>query len=56
MENDDRQLIDQCLAGHGEAFSELVSRYQNRIFNTVYRMVGRFEDAQDIVQEVFVRA
>lgn len=54
--NDDVQLIDQALAGHSEAFGQLVLKYQDRLFNTVVHVVGHAEDAQDIVQEALVQA
>ncbi len=38
------------------AFEELVNRYQRRIYAYAYRYTGRAEDAEDIVQETFVRA
>jgi RNA polymerase sigma-70 factor (ECF subfamily) len=53
---DDPELIAQCLQGHTAAFGALVRRYQDRLFNTVYRMVGNAEDAQDVVQEAFLSA
>ena len=34
----------------------LVRRYQDRLFNTVYRMIGNADDAQDVVQEAFLNA
>ncbi|MBI2887270.1 MAG: sigma-70 family RNA polymerase sigma factor [Chloroflexi bacterium] len=37
------------------AFGELVLRYQDRLFNFLYRMTGNREDAQDLAQEVFLR-
>ena len=37
-------------------FEELVNRYQRRIYAYAYRYTGRAEDAEDIVQETFVRA
>jgi RNA polymerase sigma-70 factor (ECF subfamily) len=53
---DDHRLITDCLKGKTEAFSELVRRYQDRLYNTVYRYVGHLEDAQDVVQETFLNA
>jgi RNA polymerase sigma-70 factor (ECF subfamily) len=53
---DDHQLITQCLQGDPAAFGVLVRRYQDRLFNTIYRMVGNAEDAQDVVQEAFLNA
>lgn len=54
--SDDAQLIEQALKGHSEAFGQLVLRYQDRLFNTVFHVVGHAEDARDIVQEAFVQA
>ena len=51
MTDDEHELIQQCLSGRTRAFAVLVRRYQDRIYNTVFRMVGQAEDAQDIVQE-----
>ncbi|MCS6850160.1 MAG: sigma-70 family RNA polymerase sigma factor [Gemmataceae bacterium] len=56
MFSDDNRLITECLQGRTEAFGELVRRYQDRLYNTVYRLTGNAEDAQDIVQETFLNA
>jgi RNA polymerase sigma-70 factor (ECF subfamily) len=53
---DDQKLIDRCLDGETGAFGELVRRYQDRLYNTVYRLVDNAEDAQDIVQDAFLNA
>lgn len=53
---DDHRLIADCLKGRTEAFGELVRRYQDRLFNTVYRLVDNAEDAQDVVQDAFFNA
>jgi RNA polymerase sigma-70 factor (ECF subfamily) len=53
---DDQQLIAECLDGRTAAFGELVRRYQDRLFNTVYRLVDSTEDAQDVVQDAFLNA
>lgn len=56
MNADDHRLIAECLQGRSAAFGELVRRYQDRLFNTVFRMVGNAEDAQDVVQDAFLNA
>lgn len=56
MNHDDRKLIKDCLQGQTSAFGELVSRYQDRLFNAVYRLLGHPEDALDVVQEAFLHA
>jgi RNA polymerase sigma-70 factor (ECF subfamily) len=53
---DDQRLIAECLQGRTTAFGELVRRHQDRLYNTVYRLVDHAEDAQDIVQEAFLSA
>lgn len=53
---DDERLITECLRGRTAAFGELVRRYQDRLFNSVYRLVDNADDAQDVVQEAFLNA
>src|SRR5436190_8101184 len=53
---DDRRLISECLKGRTAAFGELVRRYQDRLYNTVFRLLGNSEDAQDVVQDAFLNA
>ncbi len=56
MSAEDHRLIAECLQGDTAAFGELVRRYQERLYNTVYRMVGNAEDSYDVVQEAFLSA
>ncbi|MCS7167497.1 MAG: sigma-70 family RNA polymerase sigma factor [Gemmatales bacterium] len=56
MATDDRTLIRRCLQGRIDAFGELVRRYQDRLYNAVYRFLGNAEDARDVVQEAFLSA
>jgi RNA polymerase sigma-70 factor (ECF subfamily) len=53
---EDHRLIADCLQGNTAAFGVLVQRYQDRLFNTVYRLVDNAEDAQDVVQDAFLNA
>lgn len=52
----DGELVEQCRNGKAEAFQTLVERYQDRVYNTAYRMIGFEEDARDIVQDAFLKA
>jgi RNA polymerase sigma-70 factor (ECF subfamily) len=53
---DDNRLISECRKGNAAAFGELVARHQDRLFNTVLRLVNNAEDARDVVQEAFLHA
>jgi len=50
----DETLVAQARRGDTVAFDDLVIRYQDRVFNMSYRMLGNREDAMDVSQEVFV--
>ena len=52
----DLALIESTLQGDERAFAELVRRYQAAVWGTVYRMLGRSSENEDVVQEVFLRA
>ena len=56
MNADDNRLIAACLKGDSTAFGELIGRYQDRAYNTVFRLVGNAEDAHDVVQDAFLNA
>jgi RNA polymerase sigma-70 factor, ECF subfamily len=52
----DTHLVRAAKAGSGEAFSELVRRYQDRIYSVISGMVADPEDALDLTQDTFVKA
>ncbi len=52
---EDRDLVTRYLDGDKNAFSELVKRHKNLIYNLAFRMVGKTEEAEDLTQEIFIR-
>jgi RNA polymerase sigma factor (sigma-70 family) len=53
---DDEQLVALTRKGHQHAFDALVERYQARLLGFCRQMLGSTEDAEDVLQEVFVAA
>ncbi|MDT5156433.1 MAG: polymerase sigma-70 factor, subfamily [Acidobacteriota bacterium] len=51
----DTDLVLRALAGREDSFEELVRRYQRPIVAYVYRMVGDYDSALDLAQEVFIK-
>jgi len=52
----DAALIEDCRQGNPAAFDAFVRRYKDRVYGMLYRFLGNHEDAQDLAQEVFLRA
>lgn len=53
---DDAEIIDRVLDGHREAYKGLVDRYYGACARFAYRMLGNRQDAEDALQETFLRA
>jgi len=51
----DSDLVVRAIAGREESFEELVRRYQRPLVAYVYRMVGDYDAALDLTQEVFIK-
>ena len=51
----DRDLVASAANGTEGSFEELVRRYQRPISSYVYRMVGDYESALDLTQEIFIK-
>ncbi len=49
-------LVRKAQQGDLHAYDELVRRYQERIYATVYHMTSNHEDANDLAQETFIKA
>ena len=56
IDDEDNRLVNSCLSGNEKAYEALIDKYQNNIFNNVYRMIQRFDDAEEITQIVFIKA
>jgi RNA polymerase sigma-70 factor (ECF subfamily) len=52
----DLALVRRSQGEDTDAYDELVRRYQERIYATVYHMTSNHEDANDLVQETFIKA
>src|SRR5437764_12439365 len=56
MEVSDAAAVARAREGDQEAFGVLVERHSVRLFQLAYRMTGNEQDAEDIVQEGFLKA
>lgn len=52
---EDADLVRRCLSGDQRACRDLVRRYERPVYSVLMRVVRRAEDAEDLVQETFVR-
>src|SRR5260370_34094549 len=52
----DAELVELVLAGEQDAFAVLVERYKDAVQNLAYRMLSNVTEAEDVTQEVFLRA
>jgi RNA polymerase sigma-70 factor (ECF subfamily) len=52
----DLELVQQCLHGNQKAFEAIVDKYQKPVFNVALRILNNFYEAQDITQDVFIKA
>jgi RNA polymerase sigma-70 factor (ECF subfamily) len=52
----DSELVRRAHAGQLDAYDDLVRRYQERIYATLYHMTANHEDANDLTQEAFIKA
>lgn len=55
MTETDQAALDRALAGEPDGFRVLVERYSHALFRLAFRMTGNESDAEDIVQESFLR-
>jgi RNA polymerase sigma-70 factor (ECF subfamily) len=49
-------LVQRARSGDLSAYDELVKRYQERIYATIYHMTSNHEDANDLAQDAFIKA
>ena len=52
----DEELVARSRGGDAESFNQLILRWERPIYALAYRVIGREEDARDVVQETFLRA
>src|SRR5437868_14430313 len=52
----DNEVITQVLKGDHQAYAVLVNRYQNYVFTLTLRMIRSREDAEEVAQDVFIKA
>jgi RNA polymerase sigma factor (sigma-70 family) len=56
MRTEDGYIIRKCLNGESEAFGLLVDKYKASIYAFTYAKLRNFHDAEDVTQEVFIKA
>lgn len=52
----DNEIISQVLNGDTQAYAVLVNRYQNYVFTLALRIIKSREDAEEVAQDVFIKA
>lgn len=55
LDSSETRFIERLRGRDERAFNDLVQRYEQRVFRLVFRMLGRRDEAEDMVQEVFVQ-
>jgi RNA polymerase sigma-70 factor (ECF subfamily) len=54
-QKNDPELVARVLGGDDDAFRQLVERHSRSLYRSAYRIVGNAADADDVVQETFLR-
>jgi len=52
----DAEIVARVLKGDKKAYALLIEAYKGPVFNLVFRMTGSYSDADDLSQEIFIRA
>ncbi|MHC0037523.1 RNA polymerase sigma factor [Pseudoneobacillus sp. C159] len=52
---EERQWIHEVLAGNKQAYAHIINKYKNQLYATILRMTKNPQDAQDLVQESFIK-
>ena len=55
MESTDAELLARCRNDDFTAWEVIVRRHQRRVYNLAYRFNGRFDEAEDLTQEIFLK-
>lgn len=55
MSTPDVDLVERCLRGDEGAWEQIVHQYHSRIYNVAYRYTARFDEAEDLTQEIFLK-
>jgi RNA polymerase sigma-70 factor (ECF subfamily) len=50
-----RELIRRAQHGNTDAFGQLVTQYQQAVYNIAYRLIGNRQEAEDVAQEAFIK-
>ena len=56
MEDSDFELVEHACAGDADAFRRIVERHSRKLFQSAYRLTGNEQNAEDVVQETFLKA
>ena len=56
MRTADLELVERCREGNAEAFEQLYRQHAGRLYNLAFRMTGSAEEAEDLLQDVFLHA
>ena len=55
MQAPDAELVKACLTGDHRAWESIVRQHHQRLYNLAYRFTGRFDEAEDLAQEIFLK-
>ena len=55
IKKEDLELVENFKNGSEAAFNELISRYASKMFQTACGLIGSIEDAEEVVQDAFMR-
>jgi RNA polymerase sigma-70 factor (ECF subfamily) len=55
LQTTDAELVKRCLAGDHGAWETIVRHHTQRLYNLAYRFTGRFDEAEDLTQEIFLK-
>lgn len=53
--NDDDRLIELTAQNDERAFTQLIRKYQQAVFSTIYRFTGDYDCVEDLAQEIFIK-